>query len=116
MRLTTRRGVLAAVATAVVALATNAQQPDGIRRLGVLIAFPAGHPLAKAYTTAVVQALERLGWIEGKTIRITYRYAAGDPALFKTYAAELVDMAPDAILASTAPALVALREQTRAIP
>jgi putative ABC transport system substrate-binding protein len=56
------------------------------------------------------------GWVDGKNIWIDYRYAAGDPRLFKTYAAELVGLMPDAILASNTPALAALREQTHTIP
>jgi putative ABC transport system substrate-binding protein len=63
--------------------------------------------------SAFAQALGRFGWIEGKNIRTDYRFAAGDPALFKTYAAELVGLSPDAILATTPPAVAALREQTR---
>ena len=66
--------------------------------------------------TAFAQALGRFGWVEGKNIRIDYRFAAGDPTLFKTYAAELVGLTPDAILASTTPAVAALRQQTRTIP
>jgi putative tryptophan/tyrosine transport system substrate-binding protein len=103
-------------ATAAWPLAGNAQQPDGMRRVGVLIAFPESNPNAQAYVTAFAQALERLGWVEGKNIRIDYRFAAGDPTLFKTYAVELVGLAPDAILASTAPAVMALRQQTSTIP
>jgi putative ABC transport system substrate-binding protein len=63
-----------------------------------------------------VQALGRFGWVEGKNIRIDYRFAASDPVLFKTYAAELVGLAPDAILASASSAVAALRQQTRTIP
>jgi putative tryptophan/tyrosine transport system substrate-binding protein len=81
-----------------------------------LIAFPESHPFAHAFVTAFTQALGHLGWVEGQNLRIDYRFAAGDPALFKTYAAELVGLMPDAILASTAPALAALRQQTRTIP
>jgi len=62
------------------------------------------------------QALGRLGWIEGKNIRIDYRFAAAEAALFETYAAELVGLSPDAILAGTPPAVTALRQQTRRIP
>jgi putative ABC transport system substrate-binding protein len=65
---------------------------------------------------AFAHALEQFGWIEGKSIRIDHRFAAGDPALYKTYAAELVGLSPDAILASTLPAIMALRGQTRTIP
>jgi putative ABC transport system substrate-binding protein len=66
--------------------------------------------------TAFAQALARFGWIEGKNIRIDYRFAAGNPALFETYAKELVDLSPDAILASGSATVAALRQQTRSIP
>jgi putative ABC transport system substrate-binding protein len=62
------------------------------------------------------QALAGFGWVEGTNIRIDYRFAAGDPARFKTYASELVRLSPDAILASTTAAVVVLRQQTSTIP
>jgi putative ABC transport system substrate-binding protein len=62
------------------------------------------------------QALGRFGWIEGKNIRIDYRFGAGNQALYKTYAAELVGLAPDVILADVLPAVTAVQEQTRTIP
>ena len=65
---------------------------------------------------AFAEALSRYGWVKDKNIQIDYRFAAGDPALFKTYAAELVGLVPDVILASTLPAVVALRQQTQTIP
>jgi putative ABC transport system substrate-binding protein len=112
-----RRGFIIVLAAAAVwPLAGHAQQPEHTRRIGVLIAFPGNDPNTQAYVTAFAQALARLGWIEGKNIRIDYRFAAGDPALFKTYAAELVGLSPNAILAITPPAVAALREQTRTIP
>ena len=61
-------------------------------------------------------ALGRFGWVEGKNVRIDYRFAAGDPTLFDTYAAELVGLSPDILLAGNTPAAVALRQQTRTIP
>jgi putative ABC transport system substrate-binding protein len=66
--------------------------------------------------TAFTQALAGFGWVEGRNILIDYRFAAGDRTLFKTYAAELVGLSPDAILATTPPAVAALRELTPAIP
>jgi len=113
-----RRGFFAALlgGAALLALAGRAQQPERMRRVGVLIAFPDSHPFAQAFTATFRDALRRLGWVEGRNIRIDYRFAAGDPALFKAYAAELVGLTPDAILASTAPALAALQQQTRTIP
>jgi putative tryptophan/tyrosine transport system substrate-binding protein len=97
-------------------LAGRTQQPERIHRVGVLIHWPESNPLARASVTAFAQALGRFGWIEGGSIQIDYRFAAGDPILFKSYAAELVGRSPDAILASTTPAVAALRQQTRTIP
>ena len=94
----------------------DAQQPDRVRRLGVLMSWPEDDLITRASVTAFAQALGRFGWVEGKSIRIDYRFAAGDPTLYKTYAAELVGLAPDAILAGPTPAVAALREQTRTIP
>jgi putative ABC transport system substrate-binding protein len=97
-------------------LAGHAQPSERVRRIGVLIGPSENDPFARAMITAFIQALGQLGWVEGKNIRIDYRFAAGEPALFKAYAAELVGLSPDAIFAGTAPAVAASREQTRAIP
>jgi putative ABC transport system substrate-binding protein len=97
-------------------LAGHAEQPERVRRVGVLMSLPENDSFARAIVTAFAQAMERLGWVEGKNIRIDYRFAAGEPTLFKSYAAELVGLSPDAILAGTTPAITALREQTRKIP
>jgi putative ABC transport system substrate-binding protein len=97
-------------------LAGNAQQPERLRRVGVLMAFPENDPLAQASVRAFAQALAGFGWVEGKNIRIDYRFAAGDPSLFKTYAGELVGLTPDVILASTPVAIAAVRQQTPTIP
>jgi putative ABC transport system substrate-binding protein len=94
----------------------HAQQSERVRRVGVLNAFPENDPVNRASVTAFAGALEHLGWIEGENIRIDYRFAAGDPTLFKTYAAELVALSPDAVLASNTPAVAALRQHTRTIP
>ena len=97
-------------------LAAYTQQLERMRRVGVLITFPENDPLSQTIVTAFAEALGRFGWVEGKNIRVDYRFAAGDPALFKTYAAELVGLSPDAILASTPQAVAAVRQQTRTIP
>jgi putative tryptophan/tyrosine transport system substrate-binding protein len=98
------------------ALAVHAQQPERLRRVGVVMPFPENDPASQARVTAFAQALERLGWVEGKNIHIDYRFAAGDPALYKTYAAELVGLKPDAILASPTTAVAELRQLTHTIP
>jgi len=97
-------------------LAARAQQPERVRRVGVLIGFPEKDAFAQRIVSTFVQALGRLGWVEGKNIRLDYRFAAGDPTRFKTYAAELVSLSPSIILAVTPPAVAALREETHTIP
>jgi putative ABC transport system substrate-binding protein len=97
-------------------LTGQAQQPERVRRVGVLMPFPEEDPLTRALVTAFTQALARLGWVKGGNVQIDYRFAVGDPTLFKTYAAELVSLSPDAILADTILPVAALREQTRTIP
>jgi putative ABC transport system substrate-binding protein len=87
-----------------------------MRRVGVLLPFPENDPLSQAVVTEFAQALGRLGWNFGGNIQIDYRFAAGDPALFKTYAAELIGLSPDAILASTPQVVAAFRQQMHTIP
>ena len=87
-----------------------------MRRLGVLLPFPENDRVTQASVSAFARALEHLGWVEGENIRIDYRFAAGNPTLFKTYAAEPIDLAPDAILAGSSPAVAALQALTRTIP
>jgi putative ABC transport system substrate-binding protein len=111
-----RRFVAVLAGAAVWPLAAHTQQAERIRRVGVLMGFSENDPRTQVFVTAFAQALGGFGWVKDKSIRIDYRFAAGDPVLFKTYAAELVGLAPDAILASTPPAMAALRQQTRTIP
>jgi putative ABC transport system substrate-binding protein len=115
-----RREVIALVGGAAVAwpLAARAQQSERLRRVGVLMPFADNdpNPTTRAIVAAFSGALGRLGWVEGRNIRIDYRFAAGNPALFKTYATELVNLSPEAILASTPPSVTALQQQTRTIP
>jgi putative ABC transport system substrate-binding protein len=112
-----RRGFITALAGAAAwPLAGHAQEPERMRRVGVVIGYPEKHPSAQAFATAFVHALSAYGWVEGKNLQIYYRYAAGDPGLYEAYAAELVGLTLDAILASPGPAVIALRKQTRTIP
>lgn len=97
-------------------LVAHTQQPERTRRVGVLILFSQSDPLGQASVTAFARALGHFGWVEGKNIRIDYRFAAGDPTLYKTYAAELVGLSPDVLLAGASLAIAALRQQTRTIP
>ncbi len=109
-------GTAATVVLAALGAAAQAQQPERARRVGVLIAFAERDPIAQSTFTAFSAALASFGWTEGRNVRVDYRFAAGDPARFKTYAAELVALSPDVILASTPPAIAAVRQQTKTIP
>ena len=97
-------------------LAGRAQQPEAMRRIGWLVPWTEKDPVTQASAKTFAHALEQVGWVEGKNIRIDYRFAAGDPALYKAYAAELVALSPDLLLAGNTPAVEALRQQTRTIP
>jgi putative tryptophan/tyrosine transport system substrate-binding protein len=97
-------------------LAGHAEQPEGVRRIGWLLPWMENDPVAQSSVRAFVEALRRFGWNDGRNIRIDYRFAANDPGLFKTYAAELVGLSPNAIIASTPPTVMALRQQTVTIP
>ncbi len=103
-------------ATAAWPLAVRAQQPEQMRRVGALMPFPENDPVTRASVKAFVGGLAQLGWAEGKNIQIDYRFAAGNPTLFENYAAELVRLSPDVMLAGNTPAVAALRQQTRTIP
>jgi putative ABC transport system substrate-binding protein len=117
VRLLGRRRFVAALSGAAAwPLAGYAQVPERMRRVGVLILFAQSDPLGQASVAAFTQALGRFGWLEGKNIRIDSRFVAGDPALFKTYAAELVGLSPDVLLAGASLAIIQLRQQTRTIP
>jgi len=97
-------------------LAGHAQQTERVRRIGWLVPWREKDAVTQGSVKAFAHALEHLGWVEGKNIRIDYRFAAGDPDLYKTYAAELVALSLDVLLAGNTPAVEALRQQTRTTP
>jgi ABC-type uncharacterized transport system substrate-binding protein len=96
--------------------AAHAQQGERMRRIGVLMSTPAGDPDAQLRMAAFQKGMLDLGWAEGRNYRIEYRWAAGDTGLLRSYARELVQMAPDLILANSTPATVALQEQQPGMP
>jgi ABC-type uncharacterized transport system substrate-binding protein len=97
-------------------LAAGAQQPGGVRRIGVLMHLPADDLEGQARFTAFLQGLQQLGWTDGRNVRIETRWGASDAERMRRDAAELVVLAPDVILASTTPAMSALQQATRTIP
>jgi putative ABC transport system substrate-binding protein len=102
--------------TAAWPLAARAQQPERMRRIGVLLNLAADDRESQTRNAAFLQGLQQLGWTEGHNVRVEYRWAAGDADRFRGYAAELVAFSPDVILASTSPAVAALQQATRTVP
>jgi putative ABC transport system substrate-binding protein len=97
-------------------LAARAQQAGGTRRIGVLMNFAANDATAQARLSAFLQSLQELGWMDGRDVRIDIRWSASEPEHIRKYAAELVALMPDAILASTTQGVAALQQATRALP
>ena len=87
-------------ATAAWPLTARAQQPERVRRVGVLQPAAANDPDAQANNTAFVQGLQKLGWTDGSDVRIDFRWGAGNAENYRKYAAELIALAPDVILAA----------------
>jgi putative tryptophan/tyrosine transport system substrate-binding protein len=97
-------------------LAARAQQPERVRRIGLLINLAADDPESQARRAAFQQRLAQLGWIDGHNVRIIARWGAGDAARIRRYAVELVASRPDVILATTSPSVAALQQATRTVP
>src|SRR5262245_32022175 len=97
-------------------LAARAQQPERVRRIGVLVGFAADDPAAQRRVLAFAQALAQLGWTDGRNARIEIRWSAGDPERIRRYATELVALAPDVIVASGSAAVGSLLQATRTVP
>ena len=97
-------------------LAARAQQAGSVRRIGVLTGFAESDPDVQSWVAAFRSALAKLGWLEGRNLRIELRWAGYDPDRMKTFAKELVDLRPDAILSVTTPATHALVRETQTIP
>jgi putative tryptophan/tyrosine transport system substrate-binding protein len=97
-------------------LAARAQQAERVRRIGVLMGIAASDPEGQTRLTAFRQALREINWVEGRNIGIDDRWGAGDAGRIKDYAAELVSLAPDVILATNTPTVRALAQATRTLP
>ena len=111
-----RREFIAALGGAA-AMPFGARAQERVRRIGVLMSTAENDSNAPARIGAFVRGLEQLGWTEGRNIRIDLRWAAGDLALSgKKYAAELVALAPDVLLATAGPTVAALQGETRNVP
>jgi len=113
-----RRAFITLLGAAAVAwpLAARAQQGERVRRIGALVNWAADDWEGQARLAAFEQGLQQLGWTVGSNVRIDYRWAAANADRFRTYAAELVALAPDVILAATTPGVTAVQQATRTVP
>ena len=108
-------GVLGGVAAAW-PLVASAQQPDRVRRIGVLMGFAENDEVWQAYLTAFKQRLQDLGWTDGRNVRFDIRFTGESTERTRIAAAELVALAPDVIFVITNPVVSALTQATRTIP
>jgi putative ABC transport system substrate-binding protein len=97
-------------------LAARAQQPDRMRRIGVLMGFAENDSRSHAHMAAFRDGLQKLGWTEGRNIRIDTRWAAFDAESRQRFAKELITLRPDLILSHSTPTTAELLLQTRTIP
>ena len=97
-------------------LAAGAQQPERMRRIGVLIGSVETDLESQARVAAFERGLQTLGWIAGRNVHLDYRFGSADSELIQKYAAELVGMMPDVILANSPQVLRALSQRTSTIP
>ena len=96
--------------------AARAQQPERVRRIGVLMQIGADDPEAPALVGAFSQGLAESGWIIGRDARIDYRWYQGNPEAARAYAAELLTLTPDLILASGTQGAITVKQLTRTVP
>jgi putative tryptophan/tyrosine transport system substrate-binding protein len=87
-----------------------------VRRIGVLLNLAADDPMGQARVAAFVQGLEAAGWSDGRNVRIDKRWAAADPGNYRKYAAELIALGPEIVLASTTAAVAQLQRASRTVP
>jgi putative tryptophan/tyrosine transport system substrate-binding protein len=113
-----RRDLLKIIAGSTIAwpLAARAQQPERMRRIGVLISSAADDPGAQASIKAFHQGLQETGWVVGHNVRIDVQWNGGDVARLHQDAVDLVAQKPDVILAGSGPTAPTLQQVTRTIP
>ncbi|HMF25439.1 MAG TPA: ABC transporter substrate-binding protein, partial [Pseudolabrys sp.] len=97
-------------------LAARAQQSEQIRRVGVLMNRAEDDPDGQARLTAFVQGLQQLGWVDGRNVRIDVRWGEDKIDRERKYAAELVALAPDIVMASGSPSVMALQHLSSTLP
>jgi putative tryptophan/tyrosine transport system substrate-binding protein len=112
-----RRDFIAGLGGAAVwPMAARAQQGERARRIGVLTGGDENDPFVKLQLSTLTQALEDLGWTDGRNVRMDFRWAGGDINRIRAFAQALVGLQPDLIVASSTPVAATLQQETRMIP
>jgi putative ABC transport system substrate-binding protein len=113
-----RRNFIAGLVSTAAArpIAARAQQPNRVRRIGVLLAYLESDHDAQSWVSAFRQELGKLGWAEGSNVHIDVRWGTADVQVVERYAKELVALQPDFILTVSTPATAVMAQQTRTIP
>lgn len=97
-------------------IAARAQQPDRVRRIGLVLNFLESDPEGQANLASFRESLRELGWSEGRNVKIEYRWSPGDVALTRTFVAELLGQAPDVVFTNSNAAIVSLQRATQTQP
>jgi putative ABC transport system substrate-binding protein len=97
-------------------LAARGQQPERVRRIGLLHSLLPDDPVARPEIVAFEQGLRDLGWEDGRNMKVEYRWAAGDVARMAALAKELVDLQPDVLVSRATPVTRAVVRETRTVP
>jgi ABC-type uncharacterized transport system substrate-binding protein len=97
-------------------LMARAQQPERMRRIGVVMAYAGSDPNGQVQVAAFRQALQKLGWIEGRNIRIDFRYASDDSARVRALAVELLGLKPDLMVSNSNFITAILQSEVHSIP
>src|SRR5262245_41016675 len=111
-----RREFIADLGLAAWPMVARGQQLERTRRIGVLMNNAADDPEGQLRVTAFAQGLQEAGWTVGRNVRIEYRWAGGNADRIRSYAAELVGLAPDVILTTGSFGLGPLQQATRSVP
>ena len=116
----TRRELIALLGTTAAVswppLGARAQQNERMRRVGVLMNVGEASAVGQRALALFKEALERLGWSDERNLQLSVRWAAGEPALFRKHALELVALEPDVVFAVSTPAVTPLRNASRTVP
>ena len=111
-----RREFIAVLGGAALAMPLAARAQERVRRIGVLVNLAEGDAAGQTFVTGFRQALQELGWVDGRNARIDMRWGGGNREHYRKYAAELAALAPDVIFAATTDAVVSVQQASPTVP